>query len=346
MGDYRTTTGEALPVAPIVRKRRKYRIMIGIMAAVLAVIAAAILVRVDQVVPASGYVTTEEYAEIRSPVTGTVADIFAFSNQEVTNGTVLVRLEDTEERATRDEAESRLRKIDAQLVRRQAEILEERRQREAQAEVARLRVEHAASRVRVTAELAEKGLAAGRALDDEKLREQVAAAELAALLGHDESLSEKELDILRREREAAEDALSRAEARVRQRQIRAPLDGRLHRYGFVVGELVRPETVLYEVFGGDKWILKLRVPERHATLIRPGQSYEAELVPYKGLHRIRFTGIVEKLRGVIQAENQKTYRVAYCSFAAGAHEVPPGTTAEATITVGSVPLWVRLFGLY
>ena len=117
------------------------------------------------------------------------------------------------------------------------------------------------------------------------------------------------------------------------------------RYEFVIGELVRPENVLYEIFGGDRQVLKLRIPERYAALAAPGQPYKASLTPYGGLKPVWFTGHIEALRNVIQTEGQKTYRVAYGDFAGRGHTVQPGTSAEVRIYCGRVNLWQFLLDL-
>jgi hypothetical protein len=108
---------------------------------------------------------------------------------------------------------------------------------------------------------------------------------------------------------------------------------------------VRPDTVLYEIFGGDRQVLKLRVTERFATRVAAGQRYEAKLRPYRGIRPIIFEGKVEYLRDVIQAEGQQTYRVAYCTFDPQGHPVPPGTTGEAKLYYGRSSLWFFCLGI-
>jgi multidrug resistance efflux pump len=213
--------------------------------------------------------------------------------------------------------------------------------------VAKLRLEHAAAKLQLTRELSAKGLASGSALEDAKLGENLARAELDTLQKLDPTLPEKELDVMRRERDAAADAVAMADARLRSRQVRAPFAGRVVRYSFVVGELVKPDNVLYELFGREETVLKLRVPERYATLVATGQTYRAQLLPYRhSLLRRWFRGTVTELRDVIETENKTTYRVAYCRFDAQGEDVPPGTTAEAQIRVGRTPLWKTVLGLY
>ena len=309
-------------------------------------VSAGMLVRVDRYVPAAGYVTAEVYAEVRPAVQGVVGDILARSGQSVAEGEVLVQLEDAEERAARDELGSRARKAEADLARRKAQIDEESAMRESRIEVAGLRLEHASNKLQLAREMGERGLASASAVRDAVLGEQLAQAELAALRTSDRSVPEKELAVLQQEIEATREAVARAEARLRARRIAAPVGGRVVRYSFVVGELVRPDTVLYEIFGGERQVLKLRVPERYAALVEPGQPYRARLTSSRRLRRTWSRGEVETLRDVIQSDNRQTYRLVVCSFPPPARPVPPGTTAEAQILVGRAPLWWSLFGIY
>jgi len=103
--------------------------------------------------------------------------------------------------------------------------------------------------------------------------------------------------------------------------------------------------VLYEIFGGARQILKLRIPERHAAQVTPGAPYKAVLSIYTGIGRQRFRGKVSALRSVIQSDNQQTYRMAYCTFDDDGLAVPPGTSAEALVTVATVPFWFWMFGI-
>jgi len=345
MGDYRTTTGEAPPVSRRDQRRKlRSRLAVLIIAALL-IFLVGMLVRVDRYVTAPGYVTTESYAEVRSAVVGKIADVVVRTGQNVEINQLMVQLDDSEEQALFEETVSQMRKVEAELARRQAEIEDKERLKEKNVAVATLRVEHAGARLLLTRELSEKGLAAGRALEDQELNEKVARAELDVLLAEDRTLPQKELAVLQEELQARRDAVARTEARVNARKILSPIAGRALRYEFVVGELVRPDVVLYEVFGGEGLILKLRVPERYAALIRSGQAYVAELLPYKQ-QRLEFRGEVHSLRNVIQSEQQRTYRTATCSFDDQGLPVPPGTTAEADIHVGRSSLWMALFGIY
>ena len=345
MGDYRTTMGEDMPLTSKQKRQRRWVWFAGT-AALLAIVGlAGLVIQVRRYVRAAGYVTTQHYAEVRPGTVGTVSEITVFSGDTVKKNQVMVRLDSSEEEAALEEARSRVSQIEAEVARRRAEIEEKKRTLKEDIEIAKLKLRDATTKLERTRELSGKGLVAGSSVEDHKLREELARAELTSLLSRDQSIYHKELAVLQQEMAARRDAVSRAEARVRAREVRAPIAGQVLRYEFVIGERVRPESVLYEIFGGEKKVLKLRVGERYANRIAPGQPYEAELTPYGGLKRILFTGTVENLRNVIQADGKRTYRVAYCSFESGGRSVLPGTRAEAKIYYGKSCLWLFLLGL-
>ena len=58
---------------------------------------------------------TDEYAEVRPPVTGTVSKIFVFSGDKVKAGDLLVQLNAEEEEATLAETCSRLSRLQVNL---------------------------------------------------------------------------------------------------------------------------------------------------------------------------------------------------------------------------------------
>ncbi len=345
MGDYRTTTGEVRPLTATEKKRRRRLWFLGVAALVAALVLIGCLVKVPRHVLALGDVTTEEYAEVRPAVVGTVAEILVDSGENIDKGDLLVRLDCAEEQATLEELQSRVNQVEAELIRRQAEIKESKRELTENIKIAKLRVQNTLSKLDRSRELIAKGLIAASVLDDEKLKHELAQAELASLLGKDKTIYDKELVVLKQELAARRDAVVRAEAQLRNKEIRAPIGGQALRYEFVIGELVRPENVLHEIFGGDKQVLKLQIDERHATRVAEGQRYEAELASYRGLNTIVFQGHVASLRNVIQAEGQKRFRVVYCDFNPGTTVVPPGTTAEAKIFYGKSALWFFLFSV-
>lgn len=302
-------------------------------------IAAGAVIRFERSFLANGYVTTEQYAEVRPATVGTVSEILVMTGSVVTQGQVLVRLDMKEEEAVVEEAQSLVLQTESELARREAEIGEEKRRHQEMIEIARLRVQNADAKLARARELLEKGLLAGSAMEDTLLAGKLAVAELESLLKKDPSVYAQEVAARRQEIKARRDALARTVSRLDLKILRAPVSGQVLRYEFVIGELVRPENIVYEIFGGDRQVLKLRIPERYAARVAVGQDYKACLTSYGGLQPVWFKGRIESLRNVIQKDGQQAYRVAYGDFAARGRPVPPGTSAEARIYCGRVNVW-------
>ncbi|NQU39379.1 MAG: efflux RND transporter periplasmic adaptor subunit [Lentisphaerae bacterium] len=346
MGDYRTTTGEPLPDTP--RERRRFRRVLAqrLILGSIALILLGFAIPVTRRIGANGYVTTDHYAEVRPAMVGQVAEICIRSGQRVRQGDLLVRLDDAAEQASLEEARSNVHRLEADVVRRAAELDDLARRRKGELALSKLRFEHSGTTLALLEELSAKGLSSGRALADQRMAVAVAEMEWQSRLAEDATLADKELEVMQRELESKRSAMDRAEARLGSRHIYAPIGGEVVRYEFVIGEQVTPETVLYEVFGGEALVLKLRIPERHAARVQVGAAYAARLDSFRGWGDRRFRGRVEMMRAVIQSDNTRTYRMAYCTFEPGLHRVLPGTSAEARVTVGRSSLWAWLFGVY
>lgn len=367
MGDIRVTTGEAAPLPRAESIKRRNTIIFICILIIGAIISAGFLIKVDRYTVASGYVTTREYAEVRPPVNGIVSDIKVHTGAKVEAGDLLVQLNCEEEEATLAEAKARQAKLAVELERRKAEmdidlerrtvdLNEQKRNHKDELDIAQLQLQNSQTKLKLTKELVAKGLKAATNLEDDMLTEQLARVKLTSLQKKDYSVYEKlieldkqkykvELDAIQNELSALADAVRRAEARLRTRQVRAPISGVVVRYEFVIGELLQPNTVIYEIFGGAEDTMKLRVSERHSTKVAVGQKYRARLSSLKGIQRNYFRGEVAYLRHVIQMDGNSTYRVAYCTFDPGQHEIPPGTTAEARIYYGKSCLWLYLLNL-
>ncbi len=365
MGDYRKTTGEQTPETAVNERRAKirFRVMLGIIFVLILLL--GFFTRIPRYTLAKGYVTTMDYAEVRPPVTGIVSRILVSSGMHVEKGQVMVELKAEEEEALLSETKARVSKLQTEIERRRAEmgidierrtveLSEQKRAHNDKIKIAELQQQNAETRVKLTQELVEKGLKAAAHLEDDRLRLQLAQLELKSLQSKDFAIYEellkkdqekynRELNALQNEMEAMMDSVKRVEAKIETRKIRAPIDGVVVRYEFVVGELLQPTHVIYEIFGGDKLVLKLNVGEKYATRLAKGQRYRALLSSYRGLERRYFRGEVEALRNVIQTRGDMSYRVAYCSFDAQGLEIPPGTTAEARIYYGTSCFWFYLF---
>ncbi len=339
MGDIRTTRGDP-PPAPLPERRRKAAVVaFSVLLVLAAIVAAGAFIRVPKRVSAAGYATTPGYAEVRSAVGGRVAEILVRSGDAVTNGAVLLRLEDEAERAAIATGEGTLAKAEAELALREAQRREELRLHTESVRQAELDLRQAESRVELTKQLHDKGLASGRKLQDDEFSKEKAEARLQALQGADLTVGEKQPEVLRAEIRTRRDALDAARVALAQREVRAPIAGRAVRYTFYVGEMIRPDMILYELFDGETTLLKVRVPEKYASRVALGMGLDVRAATVGGLLPRRFPGRVEALRDVVEGTGDAHYRVAYCSFEHLGEEIPPGASVEARILLGRVRLW-------
>ena len=340
MGEYRSTRGEKPPETAVEKRRRAWRGMAVVLAVAAAFFAVLRYVEVPRRVPASGYATTSPYAEVRSPVAGVVTAIEAQSGDEVEAGAVLVRLADEVQRAALDRAETEEARARSELAYREAAYAERLRSHSNEVQVAALALDYARRRQEITRQLVGKGLASSRDLMADEHQAAVAALRYRQLSEHDFGADLRQLDMLRRQLEAAAAAVRGARADLEARAVRAPAAGRLFRHTFFVGEVVRADQVLFEVFGHRERLLRLRVPERYATRVAVGMPVRAQFRSARRLFGRRWVrATVGDLRGAIQAEGNETYRVVYCPYEDPGFDVPPGTTADAEILVGRSPLW-------
>jgi multidrug resistance efflux pump len=344
MGEYRSTRGEKPPETTMEKRRRVLRNMLRAAIAAAALVAAAIYIQVPRRVPASGYATTAPYAEVRAPLTGVIVSISAFSGDRVKEGDVLVRLSDEIEKAAVQRAEIEADRVRAELAFREAEYIDQLRSHSNEVQVAALALEFSRKRLDMTRQLAEKGSASRYELMSDEY--QAAQSELRhrQLSGKDLTVWRRQVEMLRRQLDSATAAVRSAKANLEARTVRAPTSGTVLRHTFFVGEVARPDQVLYEIFGAEKHLLRLKVPERYATRIAEGMRVRAQFRSSKRLVRRNWTpAVVGDMRDVIQAEGNETYRVIYCPYEASAADVPPGTTADAEILLGKVPLWRVIF---
>ena len=367
MGDIRITKGVKPPAPKSERRRKAVRVTALGIAIFAAVAVAGMIIRVPRRAYASGYATTLEYAEVRSAASGRVVAILARSGDAVEKGAPLLRLEDDAERtavaeaegavaeaeAALAEAEGRIATGEAELELRTAQRTENLRLHAAAVKSAELDVAQAESRLALTRQLHAKGLASGRKLEDDQYSLAKAQESLQSLREKDLTLEDRQIEVLRRDVEvrrgslarlrAAQDrataALERARAALGQRTVLAPVSGRVVRYTFYVGEMIRPDMVLYEIFGGEVRSLKLRVPEKAAGEVAVGMPLDVRLRTVRGILPHRFPGRIDVLRDVVEGSSDASYRIAYASFDPGDTPVTPGTTAEARIRTGTVPLW-------
>lgn len=344
MGEYRSTKGEKPPETISEKNHRIIRNIVVTAVVIAAVYFAGALIKVPYRIPASGYATTRPYAEVRSPVNGVVTEIAASSGDTVEAGAVLVRLSDEVERAALQRAEIETERIRGDLSLKEARYAEDIRSHSNSVQIASLALEYAEKKLEITKQLTAKGLASSRDLMADEYQVSLARMQHLQLKEKDMSVGLKELDALRKQLDSANAAVRSAKADLDARVVKAPVAGRLLRHTFFAGEVARADQVLFEVFGNEEKLLRLRVAERYSTRIAEGMPVRVEFrseKPFMG-HKWINTEIGQ-MRDAIQTEGNDAYRVIYCGYDASASDVPPGTTADAEITTGEVSLWRLIF---
>ena len=342
MGDLRTTTGQKPPETAVQRKSKLRRVLRMGAALALAIGAAGHFIHVPKYAYANGYATTIAYAEVRAAAEGRLAEILKTSGAEVQAGDVLLRLEDGTERAAWEEANSKVAQGEAELAFREAEAADALRRHTNALIAAEIELEQMRKTLELTRQLFDKSLTSGRQLSNDEFAVRRAEDRLRALREIDMTVAQRQLAALRQNVAALREAANRAKAALDQRTVRAPIAGRVVRYTFYVGEVIRPDMVLYEVFGGAVDTMKLRIPERYAARVRVGLPVQAKLGTHRRIIPRRFPGRVVVLRDVVEGDGANNYRVAYCDIDLQGEDVPPGTSVEARIRIGRTSIWMHI----
>lgn len=342
MGDTRTTTGQKPPETVSQRKSKARRIVYGFVFALILIGVLGQVIKIPKYAYANGYATTIGYAEVRCAVEGRVAEILHTSGDLVKTGDVLLRLEDGTEKAAYEEAMSKVAEGEAQLGFREAEWADSLKRHENDIQAAVMELEQMRKNLELTRQLFDKALTSGRQLSTDEFAVRRSEEKLRALKEIDMNVAQKQLSVLRQNVASLREAATRAKVALEQRSVKAPISGRVVRYTFYVGEMMRPDMVLYEVFEGKVNTMKLRVPERYAARIELGQKVGAKLGTHKRIIPRRFPGKVAVLRDVVEGDGADNYRVVYCDLDLQGEAVPPGTSVEARIYLGRTSIWMHV----
>ncbi len=232
-----------------------------------------------QTVVASGHVETPFRVEIGSQITGTVAEVPVQEGQRVTNGQVLIRLDDRELAAALEQAEAVAAQAEARLRQIEELTLPAARAALREAEATQLNAQQNYDRA---SELARSGFATRVALDEARknldvARNQVRTAELqvAAVLpdGSDRMLAKTQLTEARAARAVAATRLAYA-------TIAAPREGVLITRDVEQGSVVQPGRALLVLAPDGAMQLVLQIDERNLGKLAVGQAALASADAY------------------------------------------------------------------
>jgi RND family efflux transporter MFP subunit len=274
---------------------------------------------VQREVDLSGTLLSPDQARISSEVAGIVREVRVQLGTEVRAGDVIARLEPRELQLALDRAESALRQVEAQLGidRNQDKAppaddqIASMRQATANRDDARNVFERAQL-------LSTRGLLTQADRDSAETRLKVAEANYQATLDNIHSLKAS-LQDRRASYELAAKKLADA-------VIRAPVAGAISERLIQPGEFIRENTPVATIVQVNPLRLKSAIQEKHASLIRPGQTVQFDVEAY--LNR-KFQG---KIAYVSPAVDQATRTFAVEAVVANDdRQLKPGFFAKGVV---------------
>lgn len=232
-----------------------------------------------QTISAPGALDPETKVDMSAEVSARIVELPFQSGDQITAGSVVVRLDDQDLRA----------RYDSSVARRDAE------QSRLESEMARLQgprttLANAQANLERQRNLFKTGDISKQALDDLEARVTEQEASLAA--------GEKNISVLRSQIVASEADIARARKELQRATIIAPIDGRMVRLNAEVGELVmvgtmnNAGTVILTIADLTKMNMNAEVAEADIARVRVGQTAEVRVNAYKD--RV-FKGVVTEV---------------------------------------------------
>ncbi|MCK0154186.1 HlyD family efflux transporter periplasmic adaptor subunit [Alcanivorax sp. S6407] len=212
-----------------------------------------------------GRVQSPRAASLTAVVTANVADTPARAGSRVSEGDLLIQLDDTEAALARDRAQAARDEAQAQLDTTRLRYDSDRKNLELEKKLARL----AADNLERLESLRGKKLVSQTQLD--QAEEAKARADL--------SLAQRQLSVndFRNELARMEARLASAEAQLKQAEIdlgrtrvAAPFAGTVTNVAVAPGERVRPGEPLVSLFADTELEVRAQIPDRHLPAIRDG----------------------------------------------------------------------------
>jgi len=299
----------------------------------------------DRWVRSGGYVVTDDEAELRPSEEGAIASWHVRSGDRVEKGDLLIQLNDTVQRASYEESQSRLSREQAEMDRLQSQqelSQKSRAQRIRQAERDLALQKLMAERITTTA-----GAFSQKEVEEAKLKVELAESKLADAMLDPAELMDRQIKVLRQDIATSEKNLARLEAELELRKIRAPLAGEVYFHSFETGEVVKTQDVLGQVFDPAKWIVKLKLNERDMPFVELGQPVKVGLSAYPWYRFGYARGEVSRIYPVIsqQTTGDGIVYVEAVITDFGELEPRPGLTADTWINTGETNWLFRVLGV-
>lgn len=232
-----------------------------------------------QTVVASGRVESPRRVEIGSQVVGTVASVPVDEGASVRSGQLLVALDDSEARASLEQARSAVAQAEAKLAQIRATSLPVASEAVRQAQVTLTNAETSLKRTR---DLFERGFVGQATLDDSQRARDVAASQLksAELQRESQSAGGTDERVAITALEAARASLRASQAHLDLMTIEAPVAGVLISRSVERGSVVQPGKALMVLSPAGSTQLVVEIDEKNLALLRVGEKALASADAY------------------------------------------------------------------
>jgi len=311
---------------------------------VVAAVVVASLLPTTQWVHTGGYVVTDDEAELRPSQEGAIDQWLVSTGDLVEKGQALVQLTDKVQRAAYDQAASRLarQKAELQRLRSQQALNRQRRAQTIEQAERNLALQRLmAERITTTA-----GAFSQKEVEEARLKVQLAESQLADARLDPTDVMNQQINVLRQDIATLEKNLAQLQAELELRRVRAPIAGKVYFQGYEVGEVVKTQDVLGQVFDTSRWIVRLKLNERDMPFVQAGQPVKISLSAYPSYRFGYARGSVARVNPVVSQQSTGD-GIVYVEAAIddfGNLEPRPGLTADAWVNTGQTTWLFRLLG--
>ncbi len=280
------------------RGRWRRRLAIGLL--VLVAIGAVLwLIPFDLKVEAYGTILSREDAVLRASVKGPVAQILKKTGAMVYKDQVILKLEDSEQKASVAKIAHQLAEARAELEMLRSSHVVQRAEQQAAIEIVQAELDAANDALVSIAKLTRSGVASELEKRETKLGVELAKARLKSASIDRSALQADQVKVQNRRIETLEADLELRREQLSNRSVVSPIDGRLVLNEISPGQVVDASTAVGQVFSVGPCVVVARLPESHQWFLRPGLKVEVEPSAYPESHFGYLTGVVGRISDVV-----------------------------------------------
>jgi membrane fusion protein, multidrug efflux system len=281
-------TGKKGDIEGTLRKRRGLVIALIVGGIILAVLVGLWWLHARQYESTDDAFIDARTVQISAQVAAAIVDVPVTDNQVVEAGAELVRLDDRDYVAQRDQAQASINNFTAQIAEQKAKIDQADKQ-VAQAQATLTFAQQQADRYQTLAKQGSGTVEQAQQYQSNLLQSQAALSAAKA----NAAATEKEEPVLEAQLKNAQAQLAQAEANLSRTIITAPVAGRVTHLTAAKGAYAAVGQALMMFVPRDIWVTA-NFKETQLKLMRPGQAVDIEIDAYPDR---TFTGHVDSIQG-------------------------------------------------